>query len=320
MSLVDEVLEAEPRIRSYVRETPLETTPFLADSARAPVHLKLECLQVSGSFKYRGAVNKLLSLTDEERQRGIVTASSGNHANAIAHALNLLGGRGTIFLPETVSKAKVDGLAPYDVELRFVGADSVAGEREASRLAEQEGRVYVSPYNDPKIVGGQGTIAIELERQLDLSGLSAVFVPVGGGGLIGGIASYLKSRRPEIRIIGCQPERSCVMYESVRKGKVLDLPSEPTLADGTAGGVDPETITFAVCRDLVDEFVLATEDEIMEAMRWMIDKHSMLIEGAAALSIAAFRKREKDYQDGDVVLVLSGRRVSRETLERVIHS
>ncbi len=317
--ILSEVLAAEGRIRSHVRETPLELSPYLSAEADADVYLKLESQQITGSFKLRGAMNKLLSLSKGDRSRPMVTASSGNHAAAVAYALKELGGRGIIYLPSTVSRAKVEALepyGPYGVELRFVGSDSVEGELEAKRVSREERLLYISPYSDPQVIGGQGTIAVEIERQLER--FDAVFVPVGGGGLISGIAGYFKARSPSVRIVGCQPRASPVMYESLAAGRILDLPSERTLADGTAGGVDPDAITFAICQRDVDEMVLVSEEEITLAMRLAIEKHCMLIEGAAALSIASFRKMRSAYRGQTVVLVVSGKKVSLETLKTLL--
>lgn len=314
--ILSEVLLAEGRIRSYVRETPLELSPYLSAEADAEVYLKLESHQITGSFKLRGAMNKCLSLSRGERSRPVLTASSGNHAAAVAYTLKELGGTGIIYLPSTVSRAKVEALEPYGAELRFVGSDSVEGELEAKRVSQEEGLLYISPYSDPQIIGGQGTIAVEIERQLER--FDAVFAPVGGGGLISGIAGYFKARSPSVRIVGCQPRASRVMYESLEAGRILDLPSEPTLADGTAGGVDPDAITFPICQRDIDEMVLVSEEEIAQAMRLAIEKHSMLIEGAAALSIASFRKMRSAFRGQTVVLVVSGKKVSFDTLKRIL--
>jgi threonine dehydratase len=314
--ILSEVLAAEGRIRSRVRETPLEHSPYLSGLSDAEVYLKLESHQLTGSFKLRGAMNKLLSLSPEERDRGVVTASSGNHAGAVAFALSEIGGSGIVYLPSTVSRAKVEALEPYGCELRFVGSDSVEGELEALRVSREEGIPYVSPYSDPKVIGGQGTVAVEIERQLER--FDAVFVPVGGGGLISGIAGYLKARSPSVRIVGCQPEASRVMYESLAAGRILDIPSEPTLADGTAGGIDPDAITFPICQRDVDEMVLASEEEIAQAMRLAIERHSMLIEGAAALPIASFLRNRSSYAGKTVVLVVSGKKVSLDTLKKIL--
>ncbi len=314
--ILSEVLLAEGRIRSYVRETPLEPSSYLSAESEAEVYLKLESHQITGSFKLRGAMNKILSLEREERSRPLVTASSGNHAAAVAYALKELGGTGIIYLPSTVSRAKVEALETYGTELRFVGSDSVEGELQAKRVAREEGLLYISPYSDPQVIGGQGTVAVEIERQLER--FDAVFVPVGGGGLISGIAGYFKARSPSVRIVGCQPRASRVMYESLSAGRILDLPSEPTLADGTAGGLDPDAITFPICQRDIDEMALVSEEEIAQAMRFAIEKHSILIEGAAALSIASFLQNRSAYRGQTVVLVVSGKKVSLETLRKLV--
>lgn len=311
-----EVLEAEARIRLHIRETPLEPSLWLSRAGSCEVYLKLENVQVTNSFKLRGASNKLLSLTDEERQRGIVTASTGNHGSAVAYLLRRFGWQGSIFVPENASPAKIEALRLLGADLRFHGTDGADTERFARRTAEETGRVYISPYNDPKIIGGQGTIAVELEQRLE--GIDSVFVPVGGGGLVSGIAGYLKSADAQIEIIGCQPRRSAVMFESIKAGRVLDLESEPTLADGTAGGMDADTITYPVCRDRIDEFILVEEEEIAAAIRLILERHHLLIEGAAALAVASFLRVADRYKGRRVVLILTGSRISLEALRSVL--
>jgi threonine dehydratase len=311
-----EVLRAERRIRPLIRETPLEPSPWLARKADCEVYLKLENLQATCSFKIRGAANKLLALGEPERERGIVTASTGNHASAVAHLLSRFGWRGSIFIPENASEAKVEALQLLGADLQFHGTDGVEAERRARLVAERTERVYVSPYNDPQIIGGQGTIGVELERQLPE--IDAVFLPVGGGGLAAGVAGWLKSSNPSVEIIGCQPKNSAVMYESVRAGAIVDLESRPTLADGTAGGIERESLTFPICRDRIDRFILLDEDDIAVAVREVLRRHHLLIEGAAALSVAAFLRVAERYRERRVVLILSGARISLETLRAVI--
>lgn len=313
-----EVLEAEDRIRLQVRQTPLEPSLWLGQISGSEVYLKLENLQITNSFKIRGALNKILSLSEEERQGGIVTASSGNHGAAVAYLLRRFGLHGSIYIPETVSRAKVDTLRVYGADLVEVGTDGIEAEIAARETAEREGRVYISPYNDAKIIGGQGTIGLELESQLE--GIDAVFCPVGGGGLAAGVAGYLKSSDAQIRFVGCQPRNSSVMYESVREGRILDLPSEPTLSDGTAGGIEMDSVTFPVCRDRVDEYVLVDEEEIASSIRLMLEKHHLLVEGAAALSVAAFVRQAAAFRGARVVLVITGARISADTLVEVLAS
>ena len=175
---------------------------------------------------------------------------------------------------------------------------------------------YISPYNDPQVIGGQGTIAVELAKQLDQ--IDTVFVALGGGGLISGIAGYLKSIQPDVRIIGCSPANSQVMIESVKAGKILDLPSLPTISDGTAGGVEPDSITFDLCRALVADYVTVTEAQIKESLRQYLHIHHMLVEGSAAVAIAAFVKEANRFKDKNVVVVLCGANISIETLKTIL--
>ena len=312
----NEVQEAEKRIREHIRETPLEPSPHLSQLGDARVYLKLESNQITGSFKLRGALNKFLSLTTDQQKEEVITASSGNHAAALAYTLHKFGGKGVIYLPENVSPAKVEALRPYGVELKFYGDDCIQSETLARETAAETDRVFISPYNDPKIIGGQGTIGIELMRQMDK--LDAVLVPVGGGGLISGIAGYLKAVDKHIQIIGCQPQNSAVMHASVQAGKIVELESKPTLADGTAGGLEPDAVTFDICCKFVDDFILISESEIRRAIIFSVEKHQILIEGAAALTIAAFIKERKRLAGKNVALIISGKKISLEQLKEIL--
>jgi len=311
-----DVLAAERRIRPYIRETPLEYSPYLSRLGNCDVYLKLENIQLTGSFKLRGAANKVLSLTREEKDKGVITASTGNHGLAFAWIADKFDVKGTVFLPKTSSLTKIEALRLYGVEIQYYGDDCVKAEIHARKVAEEEGLTFISAYNDPQIIGGQGTIGIELERQIP--DVECVLSPVGGGGLIAGIAGYLKTENSDIEIIGCQPEKSAVMYASIKAGRILDLESEPTISDGSAGGIEPGAVTFTICQELVDDFILVTEEEIVSALRLIIDRHYLLIEGAAALSVAAFIQQINRFHGKNVVLVLSGSKISLETLKKVL--
>ncbi len=311
-----EALEAEKRIREHIRETHVEYSPFLSQSGDCNVYLKLENLQLSGSFKLRGVMNKILSLAKKESKTELVAASSGNHAAAFAYALKKLGLKGTIFMPSIANQAKIEGLRYYDAELKFHGADIVETEFFARNTAEENNLQYIPPYNDLKIIGGQATIGIELRRQIE--NIDTVLVPVGGGGLISGIAGYLKSIDKNIEIIGCQPENSAVMYESIKAGKIVEMESKPTLSDGSAGGIEKGAITFDVCKKYVDDFILVTEEEIKESIKLFIEKHNMLIEGAAALPAASYLKKIEIFKNKNVALILSGARISLDQLKEVL--
>jgi threonine dehydratase len=307
---------AANRIANHIRETPLDFSQYFSELTGANVYLKLENLQITGSFKLRGAFNKLLSLTPEQTEAGGVAASSGNHGAAIAYAMQKTGIGGVIFVPEGTSSTKVDAIRRAGGDVRFFGTDGLETEQHARNYAEENGMLYLSPYNDPDVIAGQGSCGVEIARQI--SDLDAVFIAVGGGGLISGAGTFLKSIHPELDVVGCQPEASAVMAESAKAGRIVDIPSGPTLSDGTAGGIEADAITFAICQGLVDEYVLVSENEIAEAMREFIDTHHMLPEGAAGVAIAAMKKKAAAYQGRNIVVIVCGGNISRETLKTVI--
>ena len=309
--------EAAARIGPLIRTTPLERSPHLSESAGAEVYLKFENFQVTNSFKARGALNALLLLNSEDRARGVVTSSTGNHANAMAHALTLLGIEGEIWVPTTTSQAKLDQLRARGANLELVDGDPSEVEVAAREHADAEGRVYVSPYNDPDVIAGQGTVAAELATQL-AGGFDDVLVPVGGGGLIAGIAGFLRARHPDSQVLGVVPENSPVMAESVTAGELLRSPWEPSLSDATVGWAEPGSITFPMCRDWVADWILVSEDAIAEALRTLIAYHSVLAEGAGALSTAALLSQPERFAGRTVVLIISGARIPVDKLAGVL--
>lgn len=311
-----EIVLAANRIAPNIRETILEYSPYFSELSGANVYFKLENLQHTGSFKLRGAFNKVLSLSPEERTAGCVAASSGNHGAAIAYALNKLGVTGVIFVPEQTSPAKVDAIKQAGGEVRFFGNDGLDTEVHAREFAMDNGMTYLSPYNDLEVIAGQGSCGVEIAKQL--SQVDAVFIAVGGGGLISGVGSFLKTANPQIEVVSCQPEASAVMTESIKAGEILELPSETTLSDGTAGGIEAGAITFEICQDVVDRYVTVTEEQIAHAMCEFIDSHHMLLEGAAGVAIAGFLELAADFRRKNVVIIICGGNISRETLKKVI--
>jgi threonine dehydratase len=316
MDLRKAAIEAEGRIEGRLRTTPLEYSPHLSALAGCRVHLKLENQQRTGSFKLRGAMNKLLALDHEKRARGVVAASSGNHGVAVACGAAALSCPALIFVPKTASGSKVDYVRSLGGEIRQVGEDCVVAEMAAREYARERGKTYISPYNDPLIVGGQGTIGRELERQLER--IDAVFVSLGGGGLISGIGGYLKAVDPSVRMVACSPANSPVMHTSLEAGRILDMASKPTLSDGTAGGVEQGSITFGLCRRIIDGSVLVDESEIRDAVRLVIEHHHTLVEGAAGVAVAGFLKEKKRFEGREVVIVLCGANIDVPTLRRIL--
>jgi len=307
---------AANRIRPHIRQTPVERSAWLSERCEADVWLKLENQQITGSFKLRGAFNKLLSMDPAERAQGCVAASSGNHGAAVAYAMQSLDVDGVVFVPEQTSSAKIESIRRAGCEVRFHGTDGVDTENHARAYAEERGMAYLSPYNDWAVVAGQGTCGAEIAAQLD--DVDAVLVAVGGGGLIAGIGAFLKASRPGVEIVSCQPAASAVMTESVAAGEIVELAGEPTLSDGTAGGIETGAITFDLCRRVVDRYVTVSEDEIADAMRGFIDAQHQLLEGAAGVAVAGLLKDSTHFRGRKVVVVVCGGNVSRDTLRSVL--
>lgn len=311
-----DVVLAFDRSKAYVRHTPLEHSPYLSQLIDGDVYLKLDNIQKTGSFKFRGAVSKMTSLLDEEKVNGVVTASTGNHGAACSLAMSLIGIKGKIVVPEIVHKNKVENIINFGGEVEYFGDDCIRAEERAQEISDETGATYISPYNDPAIVCGQGIMGYEIHE--DLSETDAVFISVGGGGLISGVGGYLKSVNHNIRMIGVSPKNSCVMYESLKAGKQLDLPSVDTLSDGTAGGVEFGSITFDLCKDIIDEFILVSEDEIADGIRIGVEKHHQLIEGAAGTAIAGFMQMKDHLKGKTVVIVMCGGNISSEVLKSIL--
>ena len=307
--------QAAERIASFVRRTPLQYSPVFSERTGAKIWFKLENRQVTGSFKLRGASNRLLTLSEEQRTRGCVAASSGNHGAAVACAMQQLGVDGIIFVPEGTSPAKVDKIRQYGGTVEFFGTDGLDTEQHARDFAAQHDMFYLSPYNDDEVIAGQGTIGVEILEQLP--DVEVVFIAVGGGGLVGGVGSVLKDHAGGIRIIGCQPLASPVMARSVAAGKIVELPSEPTLSDGTAGGIEPDAITFELDQAVVDDWVEVDEEQIAAAMRLYMDSEGDVVEGAAGVAVAGLLDLAGDVAGKKVVVVICGGNVSDEVLEAV---
>ncbi len=299
-----DVLEAYARIRGDVRRTPLEFAGDLGRAVGARVLVKWESDQITGSFKLRGALNKLRALTAGERSRGVVSASTGNHGLAIAHAARLEGVGLTLFLPRTAAAVKRAKIEALGVDIRTFGEECGATEVHAREYAARAGKVYVSPYNDLSIIAGQGTVGVEVLE--DEPGVEDVLVAVGGGGLIAGIAGYLKAVKPATRIVGVEPETTAFMKASVEAGRLVDVDEQPTVADALAGGIEPGAVTFPLCRDLVDAFITVPESAIVAAMGMVHRSLGKRIEGAAAVPVACLLGEPERFRGRTVVCIASG--------------
>ena len=307
-----DVQAARDRIAGTVRRTPLIEGEATSRGLGGPVHLKLESLQPTGSFKVRGAANRLLALTDEERSRGVVTVSTGNHGRAVAHVGRQLGVKVTVCLSELVPANKVAALRDTGAEVIIGGAGQDEAAEHAEALREERGLTLVHPFDDPYVIAGQGTMSLELLEQRPE--LDTVIVPLSGGGLVGGVALALKSAKPEVRVVAVSADATPVMLRSVEAGKPVDLPEVPTLADSLGGGIGPSNrYTLPLVRDLVDEHVMVSEDEIRRAMVHLLMEERLVAEGASAVGVAALLGGHVSLGRATAVII-TGRNVDVRTL------
>ena len=310
------VLEAYGRIRDDIIRSPLEYSPILSHELGAQIYMKWECDQKTGSFKLRGALNKLRTLAAGQKKRGVVSASTGNHGLALSYASKLEGVSLTLFLPVNAVREKVRKIEEYDVDLKFYGTSCEQAEIYARRIAKETGRVFISPYNDYDIIHGQGTLGIEIFE--DLPELDDVLVPIGGGGLIAGIGGYLKSLRPSVKIWGVEPINSAFMKASFAAGQLVEIREKPTLADAVAGGMEPDSVTFPLCRAYVDGILAVGEDGLKNAMRRLYEVHAKKIEGAGALPLAGLAKARRRFQGRKAVFVVSGGNIAPELFNKLV--
>jgi threonine dehydratase len=310
------VLEAVERCEDYLSPTPLEYSMYLSEEIESEVWLKLDSMQRTASFKFRGAINKILSLTEAELDKGVVSASTGNYALAVAEAMRIRGRRATIYVAEDIEPSRLDLLRAHGLDLVIQGKLAWDAEKEARRAAEEEDKIYVSPYNDPIVVGGQGTCGYEISQQRP--DIDAALFACGAGGLLTGSAGWLRSHNPDIEVFGVSPENSPVMYESMRANKMVEMETFPTLADTCAGGIDLDSITLDLCRRYVEEIVLLTEKEIEESIRILFERHRLVVEGSGAVAVGGLLKRRERFEGKKVVAVVCGRNIDLEVFKRII--
>jgi len=289
---------------------------YLSEQIQGEVWLKLDSMQRTASFKFRGAINKILSLTEEELDKGVVSASTGNYALAVAEAMRIRGRRATIYVGKDIESSRLNLLRAHGLDLVVFDGDAWGAEKEARRVAEENDQIYVSPYNDPIIVGGQGTCGYEISKQLP--DLDAAFFACGAGGLLTGSAGWLKSHNPAVQAYGVSPANSPVMHDSMKANEMLEMETSPTLADTCAGGVDLDTITLELCQRYVEEIVLLSEKEIEASIRLLFEEHRLVVEGSGALSVGALLKLKDQFKGKKVVVVVCGRNVDLEVFKRII--
>lgn len=300
-------------IKNYIVKTPLKYSERLSKETNSNIYFKLENFQKTGSFKVRGALNKILNIKSEEK---VVAASSGNHGAAVSYALFQKNMTGIIYVPKNVKKSKVKIIESYGSKVVKFGDDCLDAENEAIRLSKENNLTFVSPYNDYDIISGQGTIGVEIleqNRKIDI-----VFITVGGGGLISGISSYIKSVNPNIKVIGCSPINSSIMINSIKEGKIVNSESKDTLSDGSAGGVEEDSITFNMCKEFIDDYCLVTEEEIALQIKNTLNKDKILIEGSAAVAIASAIKMKSYLKEKNVAIIICGGNIGSDTLNKIL--
>jgi threonine dehydratase len=308
--------KARLRIAPFIRKTPLVSSPSLSERSGGDIHLKLEHLQITGSFKLRGATNAVLSLTDEQKAKGVVGVSTGNHGRGLAYAAHNAGVKCIICMSELVPQNKVKGIQSHGADVRIIGRSQDDAQVEVDRLVAEEGVTMLPPFDHEDIIAGQGTLGLELQEELP--DIQTVLVPLSGGGLISGVALALKAKNPDIRVIGISMDRGAAMYECLRAGKPILVEECPTLADSLGGGIGLNNqYTFQIVKDLVDEILLVTETEIADAIRHAYWEEKLVIEGSGSVGIAALLAG-KISNPGRCVCLLSGCNIDMKLHKRLI--
>ena len=311
MLTLEMIQEAQAALRGIARRTPLDPAPKIGEN----IYIKAENLQLTGAFKVRGAYNKIRSLTPEEAAKGVIACSAGNHAQGIALSATKLGIHSVICMPAGAPISKIEATKAYGAEVVLVPGVYDDAAREAERLVEEKGYTFAHPFNDPLVIAGQGTIGLEILEQLPDA--AQVVVPIGGGGLISGVAFAIKKLKPSVRVIGVQAEGAPSMERSMHRGRPVQLEHVATIADGIAVK-RPGDLTFELCREYVDEIVTVREDEIASAILKLMEEQKTVAEGAGAVSVAACMFRKVDTTAGKTVCVVSGGNIDVTTVSRVI--
>lgn len=312
-----DIKTARETIKPFVKKTTLKHSNFLSSLCQGTIYLKLENAQLSHSFKIRGAFNRILKLTLEEKQKGIITCSSGNHGLATAIAAKELDVVVKIVIPETTPQKKVNKIKKFNVDLVLYG-DYDEAEQKALELAHKEGKTYISPYDDSDIIAGQGTIGLEILEEFPE--VEKVLVPVGGGGLIAGIAIAIKSKNRSIEVIGAQSKASPVMYESLRAGKILkseELKIQDSIADGLSGGIEEGSVTFKITQKKVNKVILVKEENIKEAIRLLWEKDNQVVEGAGAVGPAVVIENKEQFKNKKTVIIISGGNIDNKLFNEI---
>lgn len=307
------ILKARKNIRDIAIRTPLVKSRHLTELAGAEVYLKLENLQRTGSFKIRGAINVIRNLNDEQKKRGVITSSAGNHAQGVALGAKLFGIDAKIVMPENTPGVKVENTKCYGAQVVLYGRNYDEAHEHCQKLAERERRVYIPAFEDYDVMSGQGTIALEILEEIP--DLDMILVPVGGGGLISGIAVAAKTVNPGIKVIGVQSTAAYTMYECFKAGRMVDVPVPPTIAEGLSGGIDQ--VTFDIVKKYVDEMVLAEEEGLLYAIAWLATHERQIAEGSGIVGVAALLQKKVQLPErGKAAVVISGGNIDGELLRK----
>jgi threonine dehydratase len=317
-TLINAIKQAHEALRPGVPVSPLQLSGTLSRTLGCSVLLKNEHLQPTGSFKIRGASNKIRILGEEARRKGVTTASSGNHGQAVALAGSKTGVPVTVYVAATASPTKMAAIRALGAELVVVNGPAIEAELLARRHAQEQGKVYISPYNDLDVVAGQGTMGMEMIEQAP--DLDAVFISVGGGGLISGVGTALANLSPRTKVVGVWPENSPCMLRAMEAGEIIDVEEQDTLSDGTAGAVEPGSVTFPICCEVIAETVTVTEAEIARAMRMIADAEHWIVEGSAGVALAGLVKRAEAFRGQKVAVVLCGRNIALDEFIDAVQS
>ncbi|HKP88265.1 MAG TPA: threonine/serine dehydratase [Blastocatellia bacterium] len=311
---INDIMQAGERIKGVARRTPLEHSRWLSSELGRDVWLKLECFQVTGSFKIRGAMARLSRLSADEKARGVLTVSAGNHGLAVAHCAEALSLKATIVVPRSASRAKVAAIRRYPVTIIERGASYDEAEQAAREMERETSATFVSPYNDAEVIAGQGSVALEILE--DAPDLDAIVVPVGGGGLLAGVSVAVKATHPHIEIYGAEPAASPTMSAALGAGRIVEVKEEETIADGLAGNIEPGSITFPFVEHLVDGMILVSEDSMRNAIKRVASEDRIMIEGSAAASIAALDDARLKGQRA--AAIVTGRNITLDLFGQIV--
>ena len=312
---LEQIKKAHKRISPYINDTPLLHSTYLSENRN--VYLKLESLQITGSFKLRGATNKLLSLNDEQKKKGVIAVSTGNHGKGVAYASKQLNIQSTIFMSSMVPDHRRKAIESLGAKVKIVGSNSDEADLYAREYSKKNNIPLIHPFDDPMVIAGQGTIGLEMLESLPE--VDTVIIPTSGGGLIGGIALAIKLQKPDVKIIAASMKRGPSMYESLKAGVPVDVDEEETLADCLGGSIGLDNkYTFKIAQDTIDDFVLIDEDKIAEGIKLNFEKHKLVTEGAAATGVMVVKDNLSPHLGKNIISLICGGNIDSELFGKIV--